>query len=344
MGRMILIVVLGFIVIFGYVRSNLNRTAERAMDNSSEFAEGIQLSELTTSALEYALSIYIQSGNTDTSVVDSSWLEGAITVSIALNGRDTINNVDTVLITASSEINGSVGSSQIILISKSLMIPPITASVGVISESASFSFSGNVEIHGQDTKMDGTTGTAPELPGITVSNQDDSTDIANNYGGTTFIQGSGPEPSISVSSDTTTDLTAIVQYYAAIADQSLSNCVSLDEGSENSPTIAHIDGDCTMNGTLDGYGVLVIEGSLTMRGNVHWNGLVIVVGESSMEFDASGTPSIFGALLLGAPQTELSMSGTADLYYSSEAIQMVQEGLENSGRNRRFLSDITWWE
>jgi len=341
---MILIVVLGFIVIFGYVRSNLNRTAERAIDNSSEFAEDIQLSQLTTSALEYALSLYIQTGNKDTTMVDSEWLEGSITVTIALLGQDDLNNTDTVLISASSEINGLTDSSQITLISKSLMIPPITASVGVISESASFSFNGNVEIHGQDTNMDGTTGDAPELPGITVSNEADSTDLADDYSGTTFIQGSGSEPSISVSSDTTTDLTAIVNYYAAIADQSLPNCSGLDEGSETSPTIAHIDGDCAMSGNLEGYGVLVIEGSLTMRGNVSWNGLVIVVGTSSMEFDASGTPSIFGALLLGAPETDLSMSGTADLYYSSEAIQMVQTGLENSGRNRRMLSDITWWE
>jgi len=344
MGRMILIVVLGFIVIFGYVRSNLNVTAERAIDNASEFAEDIQLSQLTSSALEYALSIYIQNGNTDTTIIDSSWLEGSITVSISLQGKDTLNNVDTVFITASSNINGDLDSSDITLVSKSLMIPPITASVGVISESAAFSFNGNVEIHGQDTNMDGTTGSSPELPGITVSNQADSTALADDYAGTTFIQGTGAEPSIAVSSDTTTDLSAIVRYFAAIADQSLSNCSSLDEGSESSPTIAHIDGDCSMSGNLEGFGVLVIEGSLTMRGRVSWNGLVIVVGESSMEFDASGTPSIFGALLLGAPTTELSMSGTADLYYSSEAIQMVQTGLENSGRNRRFLSDISWWE
>ncbi|MCF7822731.1 MAG: hypothetical protein K9N35_01020 [Candidatus Marinimicrobia bacterium] len=344
MGRMILIVVLGFIVIFGYVRSNLNRTAERAMDNSSQFADNIQLSQLTSSALEYGLSIYIQTGDVDTTIIDSSWLGGIVTVSISREGRDTLNNIDSVLIRANSEVNGVIDSSQIALISKSLLIPPITSSVGVSSESASFSFNGNVEIHGQDTNMDGTTGDAPELPGITVSNSEDSTTLADEYGGTTFIQGTGTEPSISVSNDSTVDLQEIVQYYAAIADQSLSDCNTLGEGSIGSPTIAHIDGDCTMNGTLDGYGVLVIEGSLTMRGNVSWNGLVIVVGTSSMEFDASGTPSIFGALLLGAPETDLSMSGTADLYYSSEAIQMVQTGLENSGRNRRLLSEISWWE
>ena len=99
-----------------------------------------------------------------------------------------------------------------------------------------------------------------------------------------------------------------------------------------------------MSGNLTGYGVLVVDGSLTMRGKVRWHGVVIVVGTSTMEFDASGTPAIYGGLLLGAPETNLSLSGTADLYYSSEAIQMVQTGLQNSGRNRRYLAELYWWE
>lgn len=344
MGRMVLIVVLGFIVIFGYVRTNLNRTAEEAMNFASEFTETAQLNQITSSAIEYALSIYLQTGAIDTTVVDSNWLEGAITVSISLEGQDTLNNIDTVSITATSNIFGELDSSQVSLISKSLMIPPITASVGIDSESSSFTFTGNVEIHGQDTNMDGTTGSGPELPGITVTNPADSTTIADDYSGTNFIQGAGPEPSVSVSTDTTLDLSDVVEYYSAIADQDLTDCSGLSEGSESSPTIAYIDGDCSLSGNLSGYGVLVVDGSLTLRGRVRWHGVVIVVGESTMEFDAAGTPAIYGGLLLGAPSTELSMKGTADLYYSSEAIQMVQTGLQNSGRNRRYLSDLYWWE
>lgn len=344
MGRMVLIVILGFIVIFGYVRSNLNRTAERAINNSSEFAEEAQRNQLSSTALEYALSIYIQTGATDTSIVDSTWLEGIITANISLQGQDSINNIDTVILTASSNINGTIDSSQVMLISNSLMIPPITASVGIDSETATFNFDGNVRIYGNDTNMDGTTGNADDLAGITVSNSADSTTLANDYAGTTYVQGSGTSPSVSVSDDTTTNLQETVAYYAAIADQSLLDCSCLDGGDENTPTIAHIDGDCELSGNLKGYGVLVIDGSLRMTGHVRWYGVVIVVGTSTMEFDVSGTPAIYGALLLGAPTTNLSLSGTADLYYSSEAIQMVQTGLENSGRNRRFLTDINWWE
>jgi len=344
MGRMVLIVVLGFIVIFGYVRSNLNRTAEEAMNYASEFTENAQLAALSGSALEYALSIYLQTGATDTTVVDSSWLEGAITVSITLRGQDSLDNIDTVTISATSNIFGETDSSQATLISKSLMIPPITASVGIDSESSTFTFTGNVEIHGQDTNMDGTTGSAPELPGISVSNPADSTTIVNDYAGTNFIQGAGPEPSVSVSTDTTLDLQNVVALYESVADQTLTNCSSLSPGSESSPTIAYIDGDCSLSGNLSGYGVLVVDGSMTLRGKVRWHGVVIVVGTSTMEFDAAGTPAIYGGLLLGAPTTDLSMKGTADLYYSSEAIQMVQTGLQNSGRNRRYLAELYWWE
>jgi hypothetical protein len=216
MGRMILVVVLGFIFIFGYVRSNMNRKAEEAINHASEFVENAQLAELSSSALEYALSLYLQIGATDTTIVDSSWLEGVITVSIALEGQDTLNNIDTVMIRATSNIFGRLDSSRARLISKSLMIPPITASVGIDSESSTFSFTGNVEIHGQDTNMDGTTGSAPELPGITVTNPADSATIATDYDSTNFIQGAGPEPSVAVSTDTTLDLTDVVRYYASL--------------------------------------------------------------------------------------------------------------------------------
>ncbi|MEA3287922.1 MAG: hypothetical protein U9Q77_11200 [Candidatus Marinimicrobia bacterium] len=344
MGKMILIVVLGFIMIFGYIRGNLNRTAEKAIDNASEFAEEAQRNQLVASALEYALSTYIQTGNTDTTIVDSSWLEGVITATIALQGQDDLNNIDTVILSATSEVNGIIDSSQIVLVSHSLLIPPITASVGIDSESATFSFHGNVRIYGNDTNMDGTTGPNDDLSGITVSNSADSTTLADDYAGTTYVQGTGTSPSVSVSDGGTTDLQSTVDSYAGIADQSLLDCSGLDGGSEGDPTIAHIDGDCSLSGNLTGYGVLVIEGSLRMRGRVTWNGLVIVVGESSMEFDVSGRPAIYGSLLLSSPETNLSLSGTADLYYSSEAIQMVQTALEDGGRNRRQLTDVSWWE
>ncbi|MCF7807502.1 MAG: hypothetical protein K9M49_08945 [Candidatus Marinimicrobia bacterium] len=344
MGRMVLIVVLGFIVIFGYVRSNLNRTAEEAMNFASEFTENAQLDQITSSAIEYALSIYLQTGAVDTTVVDSNWLEGIITVSITLDGQDTLENIDTVSISAVSNIFGVLDSSQVSLISRSLMIPPITASVGISSETSNFNFYGNVEVHGQDTNMDGTTGSGPELPGITVSSPEDSATIVDDYSGTNFIQGAGTEPSVAVSSDSTTDLSEIVEYYEAVADQDLLDCSTISSGSDTNPTIAYIDGDCELSGTFSGYGVLVVDGALTMRGKVRWHGIVLVAGASTMEFDASGTPAIYGGLLLSATEVNLTLGGTADLYYSSEAIHMVQEGLENSGKNRRYLADLYWWE
>ena len=322
----------------------MNRTSERAMDNSSEFAKKISHQQLTASAMEYAISVYLQTGNTDTTISDTAWEGSEIAATISLDGKDTIQFIDTVSITTICEYESISETSYVNLVSRSILIPPINSSVGVYSDSTTFSFSGNVHIYGIDTNIDGTTGSASDLPGITVSSAEDSATLANDYSGTTFIQGQGSSPSVSVSEDTSTNILNIVEFYANIADQYLEDCSSLDGGDQDESVIAYIDGDCSLSGNFIGYGILVVDGSLTMSGKIIWYGVVFVVGGSSMEFDATGTPAIYGALILGAPTTNLSLSGTADLYYSSEAMQIVQSSLENSDNNRRYISQINWLE
>ena len=55
MGRAVLIVVLGFIVIFGFVNGNMNRTSDRAADNSTEFAEAVLARRIAGSAIQHAI-------------------------------------------------------------------------------------------------------------------------------------------------------------------------------------------------------------------------------------------------------------------------------------------------
>ena len=82
-----------------------------------------------------------------------------------------------------------------------------------------------------------------------------------------------------------------------------------------------------------------------MGGNPEWHGLIIAAGGESLLIDASfGSPTIYGALHIGASVTELTLRGSADIFYSSEALDMVRLDLETRGLDRRMISDQIWYE
>ena len=82
-----------------------------------------------------------------------------------------------------------------------------------------------------------------------------------------------------------------------------------------------------------------------MSGNPTWYGLIIASGGESLVIDASvGNPTIYGALHIGATVTELEMKGTADIFYSSEAINMVRTALINGGKDKRLITEKIWYE
>ena len=68
MGKSTLILVLGYIMIFGMIQGDMYKITERAVVNISEIYENIQLRQLTNSALEYMISLHVQNRTTDTTV------------------------------------------------------------------------------------------------------------------------------------------------------------------------------------------------------------------------------------------------------------------------------------
>src|SRR5579862_2113446 len=45
-----------------------------------------------------------------------------------------------------------------------------------------------------------------------------------------------------------------------------------------SPQSVYVNGDLTLSGNANDFGILVVTGTLTVKGTVQWNGLVIVAG------------------------------------------------------------------
>ena len=96
----------------------------------------------------------------------------------------------------------------------------------------------------------------------------------------------------------------------------------------------YVNGDLTLTGNGNGYGILVVTGTLTVKGTVQWNGLVLVIGQGNLQMD--GTNSFYGAVLvaktkdssgnkltnIGSPTFGVNGGGnsTGGVFYSSSCI------------------------
>ena len=346
MGRASLIMVLGFIVIFGTLRNNLDKTTEESSLNSSIFTESILAHHVTNIAVNYIMSLHSETGVNSEDYSDSSFLDGSYTASIISVGYDSTLDYDTLLITVNGVYEDIFDTTRVQFVSKSLLVPKITASVAIESDCTFFDFAGNPQIRGIDTNMDGTTGDGPDLAGLTLSNDADSARfVAVASGNPTWVQG---DPVVEVSLDSPlVSLSDLVQYYAGLADIPLNggNFNGVSWGSKENPVVVYSNGNTSFGGNSVGYGVLAINGSLSMSGNPTWYGLIIASGGESLIIDASvGNPTIYGALHIGATVTELELKGTADIFYSSEAINMVRNALQAGGKDKRIISEKIWYE
>jgi hypothetical protein len=106
---------------------------------------------------------------------------------------------------------------------------------------------------------------------------------------------------------------------------------SVETGSAASPVTVYVDGDVTLPGTTDGYGILVVTGKLTMVGNIKWHGVILAVGNGEMEFAGGGSPEITGTVFaakiwddfttknllssLGSPSIDWNGGGGNGIYY-----------------------------
>ena len=347
MGRSTLIIVLGFIVIFSGVITQMNRISERANENSVQYAENILARQIGLGGMDYLISKHSQNGISDTTLTQTVSNAGSFTGSITTVSYDSLSKYFDVLFDVTASSRDVSHTSRVTLKSRILLVPVIPATVGALANTVLLDIIGNARIYGQDTNIDGTTGTSGDLPGITVSEESDSTNLANQYEGTTKIQGEGSTPSIAVFDDVTQEvMDALINAYISVADYNLSSCSTFGNqtlGSVESPVVVYISGNCTITGNLTGYGVLITE-NVTFKGRVKWYGLVLVSGEETASVTSLGNSSIHGALLVSAPIVNISIKGTDQFYYSNEAIQMLTDHFSETGKSPRTISQIIWWD
>jgi hypothetical protein len=192
--------------------------------------------------------------------------------------------------------------------------------------------SGNAfRISGHDRNIDGSEGPGPSLPGIGTSGTPEQ--VAGQISPSRWeqITGQGTPPSISHTEGF--DAHRFAEQIEQVATHHLTNpgtyAGNLGNAQANDFRITYVQGDIHVSGGTTGAGILVVNGDLMITGSWEFVGFLLVLGKVRFGGGGSGV-RLYGAMVVseeveevGDPEGELEISGTIDVYYSSEALAMA---------------------
>jgi hypothetical protein len=227
---------------------------------------------------------------------------------------------------------GAQGSSQRLIEIEAVKPPFMIPRAATYSEDDDFTFNGTqFLVSGRDWDPD--TGLVipgnPEVPGIITTG--DPQGIADGLSGQqqNNVEGSGGEPSVRPS-PTDMDLQAMADQYLPEVNFVVPGGTVSDPqwGTVDDYKIVHVTGDLHASGSGSGGGVLIIDEDFDCTGSFTWYGIVIVMGD--IRFSGGGSEiHIYGSLLVqGGGGQDQTVSGQADILYSSIALDRLT-GLGN---------------
>ena len=201
---------------------------------------------------------------------------------------------------------------------------------GSVASATETTFSGtSFSINGNDN-----CNAAPAVPGMVVTDPALATEITNDTtsdGGLAsdqmnLITGAGGSPSVLTIQPLAQTVSQMADAYLNLSHTDLSggNYSGNDDwGTSGSPRITRINGNADIQGTIEGYGVLIVDGALEIQGNFNFHGLVIARGDIQVQI--TGNAGIYGAVMLAEstvydPNIELDVRGNAHIRYDSCAL------------------------
>ncbi len=231
--------------------------------------------------------------------------------------------------------SGPVKRSLEVLMRKAVQIPTFDAAVQINVEAPVISLKGNsFTINGGDHKLDGTAdlslpskygiASPADVPYVTAQ-------VSSMY--YNQITGTGSNPSVGKVAPI--DLSLLMQQASQAASVYVSpgthGMLQLGTPVEGSTVTAYCPGNLKLSGIASGAGVLAIDGDLDISGSFLWTGIVLVRGRVTFTGGGS-TKRIIGALCVGEEVdqgggSDVTVTGTVDLWYSSAAVSLAAEAL-----------------
>lgn len=295
--------------------------------------------------LDWALvRMRIGHGNIPTTPDEALAIDASATVAIAYrtgrtNGNDddgdgSVDESDEADYSVVSSTGTSNGVSRTVqfLLRKAVVIPFFPASTHIADSTPVLDLNGNAfRISGEDHFINGTVDAArpakfglssPANPAVLTAQ------VPLSRQGN--ITGSAGPPSIGQSS--AIDLDALVDQARNAASVMLPTG-TFTHGSWGTPTpsgveIVYCPGDLHLSGGSSGAGVLVVDGDLTITGGIQWVGIILVRGGVRFA-GGGGSTRLIGAMACADEVSNdvLTVSGTVDLFYSSDAVLLASNAL-----------------
>jgi len=165
-----------------------------------------------------------------------------------------------------------------------------------------------------------------QVPAIVTTGRDDTIDGTLYGAQSDNVEGQGGTPSVA-RSNVDMDLQAMANAFAELTDIELAPGTYSHEtyGDLDHYNVVHCTGDMHVSGSVTGGGILIVDGDFACSGSFTWYGLVLVMGD--VTFTGGGNEvHIYGSVLAGgAGGNEQTVSGNANLLYSSIALDKLSQ-------------------
>ena len=229
---------------------------------------------------------------------------------------------------------------EVFALSGTITVPKVAAVY--IDPNVSLDLKGNAfSISGLDTNPDDTSGPGPDLYGIATEDAatagDNEAAIVDEIPSGQEDQVTGYTPAPCVGEVPYFDVDALFNYFAPHTTNPTSSGThtSVSWGDLSNPTITCVNGDLKLSGTGGGAGVTLVDGDVQFSGEFGWEGMVIARGDVRQVGGGSGV-HIYGSLLVTDSITliddpNVTVNGTADILYSSVALDAVQANFGSMG-------------
>ena len=186
----------------------------------------------------------------------------------------------------------------------------------------------HIDGHDYDPVADTIIASSTPVPGVVATGGPGAVSC-NTPNGWDNIEGAGAPPSV-VGASYDLDLPGYRDSYASMADLlyngTQSNPSTSGWGTASDYKVVYIrGGDLHLSGQNSGGGVLLVDGDLKVSGQFTWYGLIICMG--NIEFTGGGNGiHVYGCVMTqGSVSASGSVSGQADLFYSSQTISKLSE-------------------
>jgi hypothetical protein len=213
----------------------------------------------------------------------------------------------------------------------------------------------NFHVDGNDHNLNGTPGPEAAVPGIATRNDTNTQQTIDALGGAQLdnVEGLGfqagppavPAIQTAPSGASVNQLNALIdsllaQPHTTWNETQINNSNNATFagalGTQAVPTISHFTADelkIRGNGSVEGYGVLIIDGNLTIQGTLKFYGLILVRGETAINEDTSlgvtGNATVYGSLWTS--NLDLVVGGSALVNYSSQALAFADQVIPDGG-------------